>query len=95
MAFFKTLASSILLTFALAPAALAQATGICSGDRNLALCAEFVIPFATNSFALQTECGVTATSANMLIAQNIQINNGTWWVDKIAILHSKTDDYIS
>ena len=79
MAIFSTLIRAAVLVSLSALAGAPVARAACSGARNLALCAEFIFPFSENSFSLQTSCGVTPTSPDMLVAQNIQIDNGVGW----------------
>ncbi len=50
----------------------------CSGARNLALCAQFIVPFSDNTFTWETSCGVSASSPDMLMAEQIQFNTGAW-----------------
>ena len=50
----------------------------CSGARNLALCAEFITPFSANAFTWQSDCGLNQPATDILMAQSIQFNTGSW-----------------
>ncbi|PSR72578.1 hypothetical protein PHLCEN_2v11571 [Hermanssonia centrifuga] len=59
-----------------ASAAVHTYASTCSGARNLALCAQFIVPFSDNTFTWETSCGVSASSPDMLMAEQIQFNTG-------------------
>ena len=52
----------------------------CSGSQSLSLCANWINPFSVNNFTWQTDCGVAmpASGADILMADTVQINTGTW-----------------
>lgn len=72
--------AAVLSALFFASAVREAAAQTCSGARSLSLCAQFLTPFSENSLTWENVCGVAAPAAGqqMLMAQGLQFNTGTW-----------------